>query len=42
MEQLIHDKVGQSLLHKGAYITKTPLYYKVGQVLQIGAKTMKK
>ena len=42
MEQLIHYKVVQSLLYRGACITKTPLYYKVGQVLQIGARAMTK
>ena len=41
MEQSIHYKVGQSLLHLGACITKKALYYKVEQVLQIGARTIK-
>ena len=32
----------QSLLHRGTCITKSPPYYKVGQVLQIGARYMTK
>ena len=42
VEQLIHCKMEQSLLHRGTCIRKSPPYNKVGQVLQIGARYMTK